>query len=162
GVMKQPVFITTLVMPVILLAVGVSDDVYVLTHYFNEASAAGGRPRQEMIVMAFAKMLRPVGLTAISTVIGLLSLAATAIEPLRVFGIYGAVAICFSTLFTFTLVPALLVLLNPQVSLKTHTQTRRRRVMLRLVYGLKAVRPWRLLLLSLVIAACVGWLSTKV
>lgn len=162
GVMKQPVFITTLVMPVILLAVGVSDDVYVLTHYFNEASAARGRPRQELIVMAFAKMLRPVGLTAISTVIGLLSLAATAIEPLRVFGIYGAVAICFSTLFTFTLVPALLVLLDPQVSLKTHTQTRRRRVMLRLVYGLKAVRPWRLLLLSLVIATCVGWLSTKV
>jgi uncharacterized protein len=162
GVMKQPVFVTTLVMPVILIAVGVSDDVYVLTHYFDEANAAKDRPRQEIIVTAFAKMFRPVGLTAVSTVIGLLSLAVTAIEPLRIFGIYGAVAICFSTLFTFTLVPALLALLNPQMALKARTQTRRRRAMLRLVYGLNAVRPWRLLLLSLVVAICAALFSTRV
>lgn len=162
GLLQQPVFVTTLVLPVILIAVGVSDDVYALTHYFDEANAAKEQSRDGIVLAAFAKMIRPIGVTAISTIIGLLSLAATSIEPFRVFGVFGSVAIAFSTLFTFTFVPALIMVLNPRLTLKTRTRTRRRRVMRRLFYGLNTVRPWTLLLLSVVVVVCAGWLSTKV
>ncbi|HEU4769829.1 MAG TPA: MMPL family transporter, partial [Pyrinomonadaceae bacterium] len=37
GATGQPVFVTTLVLPVVLICVGVSDDVYALGHFFNEA-----------------------------------------------------------------------------------------------------------------------------
>ncbi|HKR23502.1 MAG TPA: MMPL family transporter, partial [Pyrinomonadaceae bacterium] len=37
GLTGQPVFVTTLVLPVVLICVGVSDDVYALGHYFNLA-----------------------------------------------------------------------------------------------------------------------------
>ena len=115
GLTGQPVFVTTLVLPVVLICVGVSDDVYALGHYFNEAGRAGDAPVEDTIVAAFSSAARPVGMTAVSTVVGLLSMAAVSLNPLRVFGLFGSAAIIFSTLFTFSLLPALLALLKPRV-----------------------------------------------
>ena len=162
GILKQSVFVTTLVLPVILIAVGVSDDVYAFTHYFKKAESARDRGVRDVVTEAFAGILRPISLTAISTVVGLLSLAATSLEPLRVFGIFGAVAILFSSLFTFTLVPALLVLLQPRASGRTHRRTHRDRAMLRLVYGFNAVQPRTLLLIGFAAAIVAGLLAARV
>ncbi|HEX5874775.1 MAG TPA: MMPL family transporter, partial [Pyrinomonadaceae bacterium] len=118
GVTGQPVFVTTLVLPVVLICVGVSDDVYALGHYFTEAGRAENSTVEETIVAAFSSAARPVGMTAVSTIVGLLSMAAVSLNPLRVFGLFGSAAILFSTLFTFSLLPALLALLKPNVRLK--------------------------------------------
>ncbi|HEY6802465.1 MAG TPA: MMPL family transporter [Pyrinomonadaceae bacterium] len=118
GLTGQPVFVTTLVLPVVLICVGVSDDVYALGHYFSEALRAEGLTTEETIVAAFSGAARPLCLTSVSTVVGLLSMAAVSLNPLRVFGMFGAAAIVFSTLFTFSLVPALLALLKPQIRWK--------------------------------------------
>jgi predicted RND superfamily exporter protein len=118
GLMGQPVFVTTLVLPVVLICVGVSDDVYALGHYFNEAAHAKDATVEETIVAAFSSATRPVAMTAVSTVVGLLSMAAVSLNPLRVFGLFGSAAIIFSTLFTFSLLPALLAILKPKVHWK--------------------------------------------
>jgi len=118
GLTGQPVFVTTLVLPVVLIAVGVSDDVYALGHYLNEAGRAKDATTEEIIVAAFSSAAKPVGMTAVSTVVGLLSMAAVSLNPLRVFGLFGSAAIVFSTLFTFSLLPALLAILKPQIRLK--------------------------------------------
>lgn len=118
GLTGQPVFVTTLVLPVVLICVGVSDDVYALGHYFNVAGRAENSTAEETIVAAFSSAARPVGMTAVSTVVGLLSMAAVSLNPLRVFGLFGSAAILFSTLFTFTLLPALLALLKPNVRVR--------------------------------------------
>ncbi|HEY6802012.1 MAG TPA: MMPL family transporter [Pyrinomonadaceae bacterium] len=121
GLTGQSVFVTTLVMPVILISVGVSDDVYVLKHVLRTRQSSGS----EETVNAFSEMFGPVSLTAISTVVGLLSLTTTNLAPYRVFGFFGALAVLSSTLFTFTLVPALVKIINPQVRSKrnsTHKQ----------------------------------------
>lgn len=112
GLTGQSVFITTLILPVILVSVGVSDDVYALKHYFSEVENAAGISRQELLIKAFGSLTRPICLTTLSTVIGLLSLTVTRLEPLIVFGIFGSLAIVLSTILTFTLIPALLVLLG--------------------------------------------------
>ncbi len=118
GLTGQPVFVTTLVLPVVLICVGVSDDVYALGHYFNEAWRAEDATVEETIVAAFSSAARPVGMTAVSTVVGLLSMAAVSLNPLRVFGLFGSAAIVFSTLFTFSLLPALLAIIKPRVRWK--------------------------------------------
>jgi predicted RND superfamily exporter protein len=118
GLTGQPVFVTTLVLPVVLICVGVSDDVYALGHYFNEAARAEDSTVEDTIVAAFSSAARPVAMTAVSTVVGLLSMAAVSLNPLRVFGLFGSVAIIFSTLFTFSLLPALLALLKPKIRWK--------------------------------------------
>jgi len=118
GLTGQPVFVTTLVLPVVLICVGVSDDVYALGHYFNEAERAEGSTTEETIVAAFSSAARSVSVTAVSTVVGLLSMAAVSLNPLRVFGLFGSAAIVFSTLFTFTLLPAMLAILKPRIRSK--------------------------------------------
>jgi predicted RND superfamily exporter protein len=118
GLTGTPVFVTTLVLPVILICVGVSDDVYVLGHYFNEAEHAKDSTVEETILAAFSGAARPVATTAVSTVVGLLSMAVVSLNPLRVFGLFGSAAIIFSTLFTFSLIPALLVLGKPNIRWK--------------------------------------------
>lgn len=161
GLTRQSVFVTTLVLPVILVSVGISDDVYALTHYFNHRRHTVDRSIQASVIEAFIQLIRPVGLTAISTTVGLLSLTVTGLEPLRVFGLYGAMAILFSTLFTFTLIPALLVILHPKLILNKDPHTSLDGPVLKLYRGLIAAGPGHILLIILVITGSAALLATK-
>ncbi|HEX4952001.1 MAG TPA: MMPL family transporter [Thermoanaerobaculia bacterium] len=114
GLAGESVFVTTLVLPVILIVIGVSDDVYALHHFFRHRAEHPEEPVATAVVASFGAVARPILLTALTTIAGLLALLATPLEPQRVFGLYGALAIFLSTLMTFTLVPALLVLLAPR------------------------------------------------
>ena len=164
GLTGQPVFVTTLVLPVVLICVGVSDDVYVLGHYFNEAERAGDSTSAEAIVAAFSGAARPVGMTAVSTVVGLLSMAAVSLNPLRVFGLFGSAAIIFSTLFTFSLLPAMLVLMKPRVRSKGDQTMaalggRPATSALRLLTG--GASPRRVAICALLVAACAVVATTR-
>jgi predicted RND superfamily exporter protein len=156
GLTGQPVFVTTLVLPVVLICVGVSDDVYALGHYFNEPRHA---TVEETIVAAFSSAARPVGVTAVSTVVGLLSMAAVSLNPLRVFGLFGSVAIIFSTLFTFTLLPAMLALLKPQIRWKRDLGGRPATSALRLLTGWAS--PRRVAVCAILVAACAVLATTR-
>ena len=166
GLTGQPVFVTTLVLPVILIAVGVSDDVYALGHYFNEAEHAKDSKTEERIVAAFSSAAKPVGMTAISTVVGLLSMAAVSLNPLRVFGLFGSAAIVFSTLFTFSLLPALLALTKPRIHRKVERDResvalggRPATSALRLLTG--HASPRRVAICALLVAACAAVATTR-
>ncbi|HEU4795172.1 MAG TPA: MMPL family transporter, partial [Pyrinomonadaceae bacterium] len=162
GLTGQPVFVTTLVLPVVLICVGVSDDVYALGHYFNEAGRAGNAAVEETIVAAFSGAARPVGLTAVSTVVGLLSMAAVSLNPLRVFGVFGSAAIIFSTLFTFSLLPALLALLKPRVRVRDEsTAALGGRPAAAALRFLTAASPRRVAVCAFVVAACCGLATTR-
>ena len=153
GLTGQPVFVTTLVLPVVLICVGVSDDVYALGHYFNEAEHAGNSTVEETIVAAFSSATRPIATTAVSTVVGLLSMAAVSLNPLRVFGMFGSAAIVFSTLFTFSLLPALLALLKPKVQSKgEYIGGRPAASAMRLLTGWTS--PRRVAVCALLVGAC--------
>ena len=163
GLTGQPVFVTTLVLPVVLIAVGVSDDVYALGHFFNEASHAEGSAIEETIVAAFSSAARPIGMTAVSTVVGLLSMAAVSLNPLRVFGLFGSAAIVFSTLFTFSLLPALLAIMKPHVRWKGDAATalggRPAMSALHLLTG--RASPRRVAVCAVLVAACAVFATTR-
>jgi predicted RND superfamily exporter protein len=145
GLLGQAVFVTTLALPIILIVIGVTDDVYALNRYFAELRRDPGRPVREVVEASFASVARPVALTAATTVTGLLSLALTALEPQRVFGLYGAVSVALSTLFTFTLLPALLVLLEPRTDPSRRSFAGRTEALLeRLVAALRFAYPGRI------------------
>jgi uncharacterized protein len=113
GAVGASVFVTTLVLPVILLVIGVSDDVYALDRFCRRARREPHRPIGEVAVESFTSVAHPIVLTTVTTVVGLLSLTATELVPQRVFGLFGSVALLVSTALTFTLVPAMLVLSIP-------------------------------------------------
>ena len=161
GLTGQPVFVTTLVLPVILIAVGVSDDVYALGHYFTEAGRAKDSKVEDTIVKAFSSAARPIGTTAASTVIGLLSMVVVTLTPLRVFGLFGSAAIVFSTLFTFSLIPALLALVQPHVRSKSEVTLGGRPAtsVLHLLTG--RASPRQVAICALIIAACAALATTR-
>src|SRR5687767_7405420 len=102
-------------------------------------------------------------MTAVSTVVGLLSMAAVSLNPLRVFGLFGSAAIIFSTLFTFTLLPALLALLKPQIRWKGDPTVtlggRPATSALRLLTGWAS--PRRVAVCAIVVAACAVLATTR-
>ena len=160
GLTGQPVFVTTLVLPVVLICVGVSDDVYALGHYFNAAGRAEHSTIEETIVAAFSSAARPVGMTAVSTVVGLLSMAAVSLNPLRVFGLFGSAAIVFSTLFTFSLLPALLALLKPRIRMEGDSLGGRPATSaLRLLTGWAS--PRRVAICAVLVGACAVVATTR-
>jgi len=115
GLLDEPVFITTLALPVVLIAIGVTDDIYGLNRYIGLRRKVPAWSNPTVVLTAFTSVSKPVLLTALTTMSGLASLSFADLEPLRVFGIFGALAIGLSTLCTFTVVPALLVLRPPKL-----------------------------------------------
>ena len=161
GGLGQAVFVTTLVLPVILIAIGVSDDVYAFNRYLGERRRTAKDPIRKVVVASFRSVERPILLTAGTTMAGLLSLAATQLEPLRVFGIFGALAIGFSTVLTFTLVPALLVLINPtEPRGESGKQRRLTQALIKFLRILDYAGPHRLLI-ACGISACLAALVIK-
>ncbi|HKU75603.1 MAG TPA: MMPL family transporter [Pyrinomonadaceae bacterium] len=164
GLTGQSVFVTTLVLPVVLICVGVSDDVYALGHYFNHAERDKNSTTEETIVAAFSSAARPVAITAVSTVVGLLSMAAVSLNPLRVFGLFGSAAIVFSTLFTFSLLPALLALMKPRVRMKddnTMAALGGRPATSALHFLTGRARPRRVAVCALIVAVCAIVATTR-
>jgi predicted RND superfamily exporter protein len=160
GGLGESLFVTTLVLPVILLVIGVSDDVYALNHCFRALRETPGAPAADIIVASFRAVKRPILLTSATTVAGLLSLAATSLEPQRVFGIYGGLAILFSSLFTFSFVPALLVLLRLPVAGREEAAGPRDGRLLLLCGALRRVGPLRGLAALVLVVALAAWAAT--
>jgi predicted RND superfamily exporter protein len=162
GLTQQSVFITTLILPVILVSVGVSDDVYALKHYFAAVENSAGTSRQELLIDVFSSLIRPIALTTLSTAVGLLSLTVTRLEPLIVFGIFGSLAIALSTLLTFTLIPSLLVLLGPR-ALRTKRSVANEKTtnLSPILRQVLAVGPRRIIGVTIAITILAVMLSTR-
>ena len=160
GSLGASLFVTTLVLPVILLVIGVSDDVYALNHCFRALRESPDASVQDVVVASFRAVKRPIVLTSATTVAGLVSLAATSLEPQRVFGLYGGLAILFSSLFTFSFVPALLVLLRLRLPVREGSAGAPSPLLRLLSSGLRRIGPQRGLAALVLLAALAAWATT--
>lgn len=109
GVMGERIFITALVLPVVVITIGVSDDLYALELVFAGGMNLSEQTWRDRVRAALEEVAPQIMVTSALSVVGLLSFGLNALDPIRVFGIFGAVAIGISTLCTFTVVPAMLV-----------------------------------------------------
>lgn len=89
------------VMPVLVLCLGVSSGIH-LVNYLAEAWAAGNdRVARRAIRLGFVPCLLSAGTTAI----GLASLVVSNLEPIRVFGLHGAIGVMGSLIAGFLVLP---------------------------------------------------------
>jgi len=113
-----PITLVTTILPVLLLALCVTDEVHVIARLQARLQDAGtawqavSRPAMEgEILSTLRELYRPVVYTSLSTAIGFLSFLSASIVPLRHFGVLAAIGILLAMLATFTLTPALAVLM---------------------------------------------------
>ncbi len=109
-----PVYLTMAVLPVILVSMGLADEIHVFMCYSRHRASLPGAPVADAVRAALDEMSLPVVATATTTAVGFLSFAISPLAPVRAFGLLTAFGILFCMLWTLTVIPALLVLLAPR------------------------------------------------
>jgi len=110
GLAGVPVYLTTAVLPVILTAVGLTDEVHVFWHYQRHLDLDPDRPRQALD-RTLAELVGPVTLTGLTTFFAFLSFSASPIAPVQAFSLFTSLGMLFCMLWSLTVVPATLALL---------------------------------------------------
>lgn len=120
GFCHVPVTLVTTVLPVVLMTMGITDQIHLLERFqahlavVGPAQRGGGADRAT-IRGAMAASLRDVGwpivATSLTTALAFLSFLSASIGPIRQFGLFASLGILLAMLLTFTFIPALAVVL---------------------------------------------------
>jgi len=101
-----PLNVMTAVVPVILIIIGSTEDVHLLTEYYKGIGAGFGRLRA---VRYMARRIGlAVGLTFLTSCLGFLSVSANPIQLVREFSLVATLALSINFLITVTLIPVYL------------------------------------------------------
>jgi predicted RND superfamily exporter protein len=107
--------IISMLLPVILMAVGSAYGIHVVTHY-REDTRFRVLNKEEHRVLVFKlvrKLIKPVFLAALTTFAGFVSFCFTSIIPIREFGIFASWGVLVSFAVAVTLIPSLLLIKGP-------------------------------------------------
>lgn len=104
-----PVGLGTQILPTFLMAVGVGYSVHVLT--FFRANQREGLDRISAARLALLHAARPILLTALTTLGGLVSFIPTELAPISQIGLFAPVGVLMAAALSLSLLPALLVVL---------------------------------------------------
>jgi predicted RND superfamily exporter protein len=104
GWLGVPVYLTTAVLPVLLIAVGTASEV----HLFRRYQASGD------VGVAVEEVEMPVLQAAATTAVGFLSFAVSPLGPVRAFGLFAAAGVLLCLLGSLTVTPAVLTLMRPE------------------------------------------------
>ena len=103
------------VLPVILAATGNAYTIHILTHYLADRQNAqmSFDEHKLYVLKALHKIIRPVFLTAITTIAGFFSLCFAVVPPIREFGYFACFGVLASFVASVTLIPSLLIIRGP-------------------------------------------------
>ena len=112
GLTRSPLYSMSTMVPVILIAVGCAYGIHIISRYYESVEEDDSRSRRETILETMKEMWTPVIMTALTTVVGFLSMAVSRSLPPRSVGIFTAFGVAAATLSTLTVIPAALVLMR--------------------------------------------------
>lgn len=110
------------VLPTILFVVGMSDSVHIISKYIEELRS--GKEKIHALKVSFKEVAMATFLTSFTTAVGFITLLFVPIEPVREFGYYTSIGITFAYILSFTLLPAVLILMPaPKIADKKEEDT---------------------------------------
>jgi hypothetical protein len=113
GILGIPLDLTTIMVSAVAIGVGVDDAIHFLLYYRKHLKEHGG-DRQKAVKQTLAVTGRPILLTTMSIVGGLLVLSLASFRPIVYFGILVVVTLSAACASTLIVLPAILsVLRNP-------------------------------------------------
>ena len=113
GWLGVPVYLTTAVMPVLLTAMCVTDEIHVFSRYFALVRERGEDNHIELVRETVDEMVCPVVNTTLTTAVGFISFAFSPLRPVQAFGIFTGIGVLFSLFYSVTVVPAMLTQIKP-------------------------------------------------
>lgn len=122
-----PLSLGTIALPPLLLVLASAYCLHVLAEYY-EAAESGGTPH-DVVLHLLRSTGTPIVITAITTVVGFLSLVTNQIGSIRELGIYSSVGVVIAILLSLVVVPAVLAMLPlPKIEHGQYTPTLSRRL----------------------------------
>ena len=113
GILGIPLDMTTIMVSAVAIGVGVDDAIHFLLHYRKHLKEHGG-DRQQAVKQTLAVTGRPILLTTVSIVGGLLVLSLASFRPIVYFGILVVVTLSAACASTLIVLPAILsIVRNP-------------------------------------------------
>jgi len=110
-----PVYLTTAVLPVILVSICLADEIHIFMQYQRLLGEPDGGGEPPAAVRATMRLLAlPITLACLATAIGFLSFLASPQPAVRAFGIFAGLGTTFELLWSLTAIPATLTLLGPE------------------------------------------------
>ncbi|MBF9140529.1 efflux RND transporter permease subunit [Hymenobacter properus] len=104
----------TALLPVMMFVVGTSDTVHIITRYVSELGY--GASKRDALRVTLKESGFGSGLSALTTSLGFFTLMTSTIRPIYNFGLFTGIAVLLAFVLSFTLLPALLLLLRkPQL-----------------------------------------------
>jgi uncharacterized protein len=114
GWLGFPVYLTTAVLPVILVSICLADEIHIFMQYQRFLGEPGGGGEPPAAVAATMRLLAlPITLACLTTAIGFLSFLASPLSSVRAFGLFAGLGTLFELLWSLTAIPATLTLLGP-------------------------------------------------
>ncbi|MBT3276227.1 MAG: MMPL family transporter [Spirochaetales bacterium] len=105
-----PVYAVSTMIPVMLVAIGVAYSIHVFTNAALHLESFESASPKELADAVISSVGRPVIMTALTTMVGFLSLLTSAVLPVRYFGAFTAFGVFAAMLLALTLIPASFVL----------------------------------------------------
>ncbi|WP_324678872.1 efflux RND transporter permease subunit [Hymenobacter sp. GOD-10R] len=104
----------TALLPVMMFVVGMSDTIHIITRYVTELGY--GASKKDALLTTIKESGFGSGLSALTTSIGFFTLMTSTIKPIHNFGLFTGISVLLAFVLSFTLLPALLILLRkPQL-----------------------------------------------
>jgi len=104
------VHIMSSMIPIFLMPIALLDDIHILSGFFDRYPAI--KDKRKALIATMKDLYRPMFFTSITSAVGFGSLALAPIPPVRVFGLFVAFGIMAAWLFTNTIVPAIIMLMD--------------------------------------------------
>lgn len=104
------VHIMSSMIPVFIMPIAVLDAVHILSDFFDMYPRF--KDRRKTLDHVMKELSKPMLFTSLTTAAGFGSLASTPIPPVQIFGLFIAFGVAMAWLFTVTLVPAYIMLMN--------------------------------------------------
>jgi len=111
SLLKVPLSVIGTMIPSLLMAVGSSYGIHMLTQYYEEMTDLGSAA--ENLLEAIMQIGPTIALAGLTTTIGFGSLMLNDTPILREFGFFCALGICFNALLSLIFIPSCLALLKP-------------------------------------------------
>jgi predicted RND superfamily exporter protein len=109
-----PVYLTIAVMPIILTAAGVMDEMHVFARYRERLADSQSDDHRAVLLSTMEEMGRTIIMTNTTAGFGFLAFALSPIGPVRAFGVFTAIGMAFCLLWTLIVIPACLSLINAE------------------------------------------------
>ncbi|MBJ6109168.1 MMPL family transporter [Hymenobacter sp. BT523] len=150
----------TALLPLMLFVVGMSDTIHIISRYVSELGY--GASKKDALRVTIKESGFGSGLSALTTSLGFFTLMTSTIKPIHNFGLFTGIAVILAFVLSFTLLPAMLVLLGrPQLREPRRQGHSWDGVLGRLFRTVLLRRRLIFTLSGLVLAAAIG-LSTRV